>query len=258
MITLSGLVCLRNGESYDYPWRECIQSMLPVCDEVVICEGESTDGTQEAIREWMTREPKLKLCVYPWPNPKGDVDFYVNWIQHGRHHTRGDFLFHNDADEVINEHGQCILSRFKQQTKPGDRISLRCHRYNFWKDTKHLIPPGVCLSHEVIRVAPRDVFMPSDGPHPLGGAIVEMAIRSRMDFFHYGFLRKPEAYFSKSRGLHEAFFNTYDKRLADVEDKGRQWMEEIKDVEWTNQLMSFGWDHPEVIKPWLHARGYAI
>lgn len=257
MITLSGLICLRNGDDLDYCWREAIQSLLPVCDEVVICEGESTDGTQEAVRKWMESEPKLKLCIYPWPDPKGDVDFYVNWIQFGRAHIAGDFLLHCDADEIISEHTQQVLAKFRRDTKPKDRISLKGHRYNFWKDAYHLIPHGVCLSHIVTRVAPRDVFMPSDGAHVLGDKIENMSVQSRVTFYHYGFLRRSKAYFEKSRQLHTMFFGSMsDQRLADAEKSGKEWMAEIRDVEWTNRLLPYEWDHPEIIKPWLRERGH--
>lgn len=255
-VTLSGLVCLKNAIEMDYCWVECIESILPVCDEVVICESGSSDDTCHAIATWMRWEPKLKLCVWPWPNPKGNPNFYIDWIQYGRAHINGDYLFHIDADEIIDEHSQAVLAKFKRDTKPSDRISLIGHRYNFWNDAKHLIPHGVCLSHIVTRIAPKDVFMPSDGAHPEGRAITEMAVPSRVRFYHYGFLRKPEAYFKKSRQLHGAFFNTYDDRLVEAEASGGNWMENIPRVEWTNRLVPFTGEHPEIIKPWLKARGH--
>lgn len=34
---------------YDYPFREAIRSILPLCDEFVVAVGDSTDGTREAV-----------------------------------------------------------------------------------------------------------------------------------------------------------------------------------------------------------------
>src|SRR5438132_6241086 len=102
-MTLGGNVCIRNGNALDYCWREAVQSLLPICDEVVVCDGESTDGTQEEIREWMQREPKIKLCVYPWPDPKGDIDFWVKWLNYSREHLTTDWHIQLDADEVLSD-----------------------------------------------------------------------------------------------------------------------------------------------------------
>lgn len=254
MITLGGNICIRNGFDLDYCFREAIESLLPVCDEVVVCDGESTDGTQEFIRVWMQREPKIKLCVYKWPNPKGDPDFWVSWIQYCRSHITSDYEIQLDADEVLSEKSYPAIQEFKQ-SKRKPRMSFWCNRYNFWRDTKSLIPHGVCLGHRVVRIAPQDVWMPSDGCHALGAEAVEMAVHSGIEIFHYGFLRKTEAFFRKARALQGYFFNGFDQRLADVENKSG-WMTEVEGVEWTSRLMPFEGEHPLIMKNWLKERGF--
>lgn len=255
-MTLGGNVCVRNGDELDYCWREAVLSLLPVCDEVVICDGESTDGTQEAIRDWMNIEPKIKLCVYKWPDPKGDIDFWVNWLNYARLHVRSDFMIQLDADEILSEQSYPAVRAVKDLAYP-QYFSLWCSRYNFWKDERHLIPPGVCLSDRVIRIAPQNVWLPSDGIHRNGGEAVGMARdwREQIQIFHYGFLRKPGAFFKKARALQGYFFDNYDSRLAAVEDD-KNWMTNIKDVEWINQLVEFRGSHPALGKVWLRERGY--
>src|SRR3990167_386089 len=270
MTTLGGNVCIRNGDSLDYCWRECIASLLPVCDTVTVSDGESTDGTQEMIQEWMTREPRLRLCFYPWPDPKGDIDFWVNWLNFCREHVREPFQIQLDADEVLSERSYPIIEAFKRETNPTDRVSLRCHRYNFWKDPQHLIPPGVCCGHRVVRIAPTSVWLPSDGEHPKGAEANLMARNSEIEIMHYGFLRHREAYFKKSRQLHTMFFGGMtDQRMLDVETAAKErsdllvgenaqgnWMEEIKGIEWKDRIVPFAQPHPEVALPWLRAHGW--
>lgn len=265
-ITISGIVPVRNAFNLEYTLAETVESLLPVCDEVVISDGESTDGTQEFIRDWMTREPKIKLCVYDWPNPQGDVDFYVTWLQSLRCHASCTFVLQLDADEILSEHSYPTIERFKAETNPDDRVSLWCRRYNFWKDAQHLIPHGVCLGHRVVRIGPQSVWMPSDGPHPKGSEMIAMAVDSNVEIFHYGFLRRREAFFLKARELQKMFFNSYDPRLAAVERKlilegekaGENWMVEIENVEWINRLIPFSQTHPLVARSWLVARGYKL
>jgi glycosyltransferase involved in cell wall biosynthesis len=254
-MTLGGNICIRNGNDLDYCWREAIASLLPVCDEVVVCDGESTDGTQEEIREWMRLEPKIKLCVYPWPNPKGDVDFWVTWLNFARMHVRSDFMLQLDADEVLCESSYPAIEQIRKLAYP-QYFSVWCDRLNFWGDIQHTIPPGVCLSHRVIRIAPQTVWMPSDGPHPNGGECVSMARswKKPITIFHYGFVRKTGAFLKKARALQEYFFNSYDNRLASVEGDPA-WMHRVPDVEWINRLLPYNGGHPVVAHGWLRERG---
>ena len=103
MTTLGGNVVIRNGTSLDFCWREAIKSLLPVCDVVSVCDAESDDGTQDEIRGWMLREPKLVLCVWPWTDPVGHPDWFVEWINYNREHIQADWQFQLDADEVVHE-----------------------------------------------------------------------------------------------------------------------------------------------------------
>lgn len=252
---LVGLVLVRNCFELDYCFVECIQSLLPVCDQICICDGESTDGTQEAVRKWLEREPKLSLCVYPWPNPKGDPDFYVKWIQYGRDHCQGDYVFHLDADEVLAPWSHARVRAYKgMATEPG--FSVVCNRLNFWRDTSHLIPHGVCCGHEVIRMAPQGMFLPSDGYHVLGEPVTKIAKKSDIDIMHYGFLRQPEAFFKKAKALQGFFFNDYDPRLAQAETFKGVWSTMPGITGWENELLDYKGAHPSVIAPWLKKRGY--
>jgi glycosyltransferase involved in cell wall biosynthesis len=257
-MSLSGLVLIRDGLTLDYCFREAIESLLPVCDEVVVSDGESSDGTQELIRNWQNREPKLKLCVYKWPYPKANIEFYVDWIQQGREHCQGTHIIHLDADEVLDEHSYDAVLEY---SRAAPSHTLRCRRLNFWRNHTHLIPPGVCLGHEVVRLAPQNLWLPSDGAHPNGAEAVMMAVNSRIQIFHYGFLRRPDAYFAKSKLLHGFFFGGYDKRLADVETAMytlgvKNWMDSIEGVEWIDRLVPYDGPHPVVAHQWLRQHGF--
>jgi glycosyltransferase involved in cell wall biosynthesis len=256
-MTLGGNVCIRNGIDLDFCWRESVKSLLPVCDVVVICDGCSDDGTQEEIREWAKTEPKIQLCVYDWPYPKGDIEFWVKWLNYARDHLHTDWHIQLDADEILSEKSYAeVLSR-----KTNYKHTLWCKRYNFWRDHRNLIPSGVALSDRVVRMAPTEVWLPSDGPHPpghIGHKAIEMAVHSNIEIFHYGFLRKRDALFKKDKGLLEMFLNTTDDRMTEVEKRPGNWMEDIKGVEWINSLVHYGGEHPKVIHEWLKQRGYNV
>lgn len=253
MSTLAGCVCIRNGFDLDFPWIQAVESLLPVCDEVVICDGESEDSTQAYARNWSKREPKINLCVYPWPKPKGDADFWVTWLNYAREHIKSDWHFQLDADEILHEKSYDELREFTKRKALKSGIVTR---WNFWQDTAHTIPEGVCLGKHVVRVAPSNIWLASDGPHPKGSEASQISQNTGIEIFHYGFLRHPEAFFKKERALQGFFFDTYDQRLADAEKFEGNWMTKEGVTGWENRLDEYHGKHPEVIKGWLKQRGY--
>ena len=57
---VSGFTFIRNAIKYDYPIVEAIQSILPLCDEVVVAVGNSEDDTLALIQNI---DPKITLLT---------------------------------------------------------------------------------------------------------------------------------------------------------------------------------------------------
>ena len=57
-VVLSGYTTTHNVVKSDYPWRESISSLLGFCDEVVVLDGGSTDGTYETLLAWAEKESR--------------------------------------------------------------------------------------------------------------------------------------------------------------------------------------------------------
>lgn len=265
MITIGGNVSVRNGTQLDYCWKEAVESILPVCDSVVVCDGCSDDGTWEEIQAWAHRDPRIKPLQYAWPPASiATSDFWVDWLNYTREHVREDFHLQLDADEVLCPTAIPTLKHYKATLNKGDRISLHAERLNFWRDSRHLAPHGKLCGNRVIRFAPSDVWLPSDAPHPKADAAVGM-VRDPDEtiyIFHYGFLRKREAFFEKAARCRyyfcgTQFINREDPRISEVRGKAGNWMKEISGIEWSNQLLRCNRKHPKNMVPWLKERGYA-
>jgi hypothetical protein len=253
MPTLGGNVCVRNGFELDYCFIQSIESLLPVCDVVSVCVGTGTDETEAYVRSWMRSEPKISLCIYDWPDPKGDPDFWVKWLNYCREHVRADWHIQLDADEVLHEKSYDGIREF---IKTPNRAATFT-RWNFWQDAQHLIPVDHCLAKYVNRLAPQNVWMASDGEHPKGAQLSNMAIKTPFEIGHYGFLRRSQAFFKKERGLQGMFFNSYDPRLEAVEGDPK-WMHSKAINDWQDKVVEFNGTHPKIIQGWLEARGYKI
>lgn len=251
-MTLGGFLCIRNGLKLDYCFVEAIKSMLPVCDQIVVSESCSNDGTRQVLEQWKTHEPKLKIVDFPWPDPKGDPSFYPMWLNSARRELETEWALYLDADELLHEADYMrILDAAKQ------RRTILAYRYNFWGDAQSLIPIGECCGTEVIRIGPAHLDFPSDYPTPESETISRLAVpQKNIGIYHYGFLREREAFFRKAKAVQRIWANDYDPRLEAADKAGGNWMRNPVTVGWTDRLNRFDGTHPELIKPWLEKRGW--
>jgi glycosyltransferase involved in cell wall biosynthesis len=253
-MNLSGLVCTRNCIDQDYCFVECITSMLTYCDEVVVHDKQSTDGTLEALKEWASRDPRIRVIEGVWENPRGDHGWYVRWINEAKSHVRHGMLLHMDADEVISE-DYATRSAIQACVEKKDAIAL--DRINFVRDARSVIPEGECCGRWVVRVGPSHLHWVSDEPHRRGEVpLLDIAhIEPMARIYHLGFLRRREAFYKKARVVLGAFFNEFDTRLATAESEGGHPFEKFP---WWNRLDRYTGDYPPSVRSWLLARGYSL
>lgn len=258
MTPISGYVCVRNAFKLDYCAELAIKSLLPICDEVLVSDGESDDGTWEFLTTWAELEPKLRIVSYPWPNPHRDITWWTTWLNNTREQLRHPLQLTLDADEVLDPASYPAI-RASASEWPGGRAALWFERLNFWRDAQHLAPRGHVCGDQVARFGPTTLWMPSDEPHPEGEP--ELRLRAgwppnggrQTRIFHYGFLRNEQAMIDKVRVVNGAFFGTMDERLEKAETTGTPWIDLI---EMAAPLQDFNEPHPEITHDWLRKRSY--
>lgn len=252
---ISGFTYCRNAIELDYCVELCIQSLLPFCDEVVVCDRDSTDGTREMLDAWAAREPKLRIVNMPWDNPVAQIDFLVKWMNYTRQFCAYENQMYLDADELLDPASGPLLRQI-----PIDEARV-FHRLNFWINGQTLIPHGRTCSHLVVRYGPTRLPATSDeiyGPGHFPGPEPEIRGIARKDprlrIFHYGFIRKQAAMYAKCRVVLKAFFGSYDDRLVEAEkhpDKTWQDFANYGEV----PCLRFNGEHPAIAHDWLKERG---
>ena len=102
--TLSGYSTTYNCVKQNYPFVESITSLLDVCDEVVVVDGGSDDGTWDVLAALADENPKLviKQIERDWNHPRHAV-FDGMQKAAARDLCTGDFCWQQDVDEVIHE-----------------------------------------------------------------------------------------------------------------------------------------------------------
>jgi len=115
-IMLSGYTTTKNVISSDYPWEASIQSLLGFCDEVVVVDGGSDDGTWEALEKWSEKEVKLRVYQV-----KRDWDNYRFAVFDGQQKAvarslcKGDWCWQMDIDEVVHENDYEKVKKLARQ-----------------------------------------------------------------------------------------------------------------------------------------------
>lgn len=272
---ISGYVCVRNAFKLDYCVELAIQSLLPACDEVVVSDRASDDGTFEFLAAWAEREPKLRLLTYPHPIPQREITWWTAWLNSTRAHLTHPIQLQLDADEVLCPKSIPLIqeaaekaeflddlphdSRLIDQPHMANSGSRWFHRLNFWKDAQHIVPHGNVCGEQVVRMGLTKLWMPSDEPHPEGLPEIQRRAgwppnaQPAMRIFHYGFIRKEQALIDKVRVVNGAFFGTMDDRLLKAEAAGTPW---INEYTFPSPLINYYEEHPEITHAWLRERGY--
>ena len=102
--SVSGYTTTLDCLKHKYPFEDSIRSMIGFCDEVVVVDGGSTDGTWEFLQSWAQNEKKLKIVQNKrdWSHKRFAV-FDGDQKAVARSYCTGDFCWQMDADEVLPE-----------------------------------------------------------------------------------------------------------------------------------------------------------
>jgi hypothetical protein len=99
---LAGFTYVRNGFDYGVPFLESIQSVLPICDEMIVAVGDSNDGTREAIVD--LNSPKIKIIDTVWDmSQREGGKLFATQANIALDNISGEIGFHIQADEVLHE-----------------------------------------------------------------------------------------------------------------------------------------------------------
>ena len=146
---VSGFTYVRNGLTYDYPFLEAIQSVLPVCDEFIAVVGNSSDGTREAIEA--LGDSRVKIIDTIWDEQMNTMGRrYAEQANIGLDHVTGDWAFHIQADEVVHEEDLPAIRSAMEKYFYNKKVDGFLFRFiNFFGDYSHFAPSRRFHQHEI-------------------------------------------------------------------------------------------------------------
>ena len=99
--TISGYTTIYNGIKSNMPIIEAINSISPYCDEVVVLDGMSTDGTWELLQDTFRNDKKVKLFQKKYDMDIPGIDGQQKAFS--RALCCGEFCIQFDADQIFED-----------------------------------------------------------------------------------------------------------------------------------------------------------
>ena len=120
---ISGFMIVKNVLEQGYPFVEAIASALPICEEFLISDGYSTDGTFETIEKISKLNSKVKVFRQEWPNIKS-ANALTEVTNGLRKKCRFEYIFSVQANEIIHEDSAPFIKALPNMLPYADTFSF--------------------------------------------------------------------------------------------------------------------------------------
>ena len=245
---LSGFTLVRNAVKLDFPIVPAIESILEVCDEVVVNVGKSDDGTRDLIAS--IRDPRVRILDTEWDFTKKNIMLSIE-TQRAMDACRGSWGIYIQADEVLHERGAQILKQKIAEWDKDERVEGLLVRYlHFYGVLDRVATSRRWYRREVrcIRLG-RDIH-PYQGAQGFRVGPKDRKIRARPTdavMFHYGWARPARAIKEKLE-VSKTIYPWSAERSEREQERGY--------LEWTPLLRHFTGAHPAAARAWIAERSH--
>ena len=242
---VSGFTVIRNAIKYDYPIVEAIQSILPLCDEVVVAVGNSDDNTLELIQNI---DPKIRIIETIWDDSLregGRVLAVETDKAFAAISTDSDWAFYIQGDEVIHEKYHPAILAAMQKYKDDLKVEGLLFDYKHFYGSYDYIGSSLSWYLDEIRIVRnrKDIFSYRDAQGFRKQPNEKLNVKKIDAYvYHYGWVKAPEVMQKKQESFHKMWHDD-------------TWVEEnvVKAVEFDyqskiDQLKLFNETHPLVMQ----------
>jgi hypothetical protein len=242
---VSGFTVIRNAIKYDYPIVEAIQSILPLCDEVVVAVGNSDDNTLELIQNI---DPKIRIVETIWDDSLregGRVLAVETDKAYAAISADSDWAFYIQGDEVIHEKYHPVILAAMQKYKGDLKVEGLLFNYKHFYGSYDYIGSSLSWYLDEIRIIRnrQDIFSYRDAQGFRKLPNQKLSVKKIDAYvYHYGWVKAPEVMQKKQESFHKMWHDD-------------SWVEEnvVKAVEFDyqskiDQLKLFDETHPLVMQ----------
>lgn len=246
-MTISGFTFVRNAILYDFPLRESLESLLQLCDEIVVAVGASDDATLDAVRSVDSR--KIKVIETVWDDSKREGGrVYAEQTDIALARCSGDWCVYLQADEVLHEDDIDTCRRAIEEADADPRIEALIFRYLHFYGSYDYVGAGRTWYRREVRAVRNTGEVISWGDaqgfrkkSAKGEAVHLRALQCDVRVFHYGWVRSPKVQGRKQQAAHRYWHDDH-------------WIEEhipsadAFDYSGAHELVEFQGSHPRVMQ----------
>jgi hypothetical protein len=111
-VTISGFMILKNAISQGYPFLEAIVAALPICDEFLISDGYSLDGTWDALQFlYRGHSDKIRLFRDEWRGPVRSGEILAVMTNVLLERCTGSYCLYIQGNDILHE---CYLQTLRR------------------------------------------------------------------------------------------------------------------------------------------------
>jgi hypothetical protein len=241
---VSGFTIVRNAIKYDYPIKEAILSILPLCDEVIVAVGNSEDDTLGLIRSIPSN--KIKIIETIWDDNlreggkvlAAETNKALDEIS-----KESDWAIYIQADEVMHEKYYDNIQNAMLEYKDHHKVEGLLFKYLHFYGSYDYIGDSRKWYRNEIRIIKNDKqirsYKDAQGFRKNNKKLRVKLIDAYI--YHYGWVKPPEAQQAKQK--------TFNKLWHDDE-----WMK--KNISSSNEfdysqidsLAHFTGSHPKIME----------
>lgn len=243
---VSGITFIKHGLTLGYPIRESIESIEPLCDEVIINVGYEDpslmqdDGTYNYLTNYFTH-PKFKFFKSWWdPALTHNGEILAQQTNLAMARATGKYLQYIQGDEVVHEDDLSIIHDQIMEMERNPRIEGLIFKYlHFYGNVDVVQKTRHVYRREVRLVRNRDVksWKDAQGFRKMDNTkLVCKNIDARI--FHYGWARKEQVMNRKIKSFEKLYHG--NRHEANDFNYERIW-----------GLKRFDESHPSVMDEWI-------
>lgn len=237
---ISGFTFVRNAVKFDYPVREAILSILPLCDEFIVSIGNCDDGTEDLIKSII--DPRIKIYHSVWDDSLrhgGRVLAVETDKAYEKVSPDADWVFYVQGDEVLHEKYLPIVKDALQQYHHDTNVDGLLFKYIHFYGSYDYIGEAMRWYRKEIRIIRRrpDIFSYRDAQGFRKLPNKKLNVKEIDAYiYHYGWVRPPKAMYIKQH----SFGQLYNGSTASIPENDFDYSE-------IDALSKFTGTHPSVM-----------
>ncbi len=208
---VAGFSFVRNALLYDYPVKESILSILPLCDEFIIAIGKSEDDTLNYIKSFAVNKIKIIETVWDDTLREGGKVLAVETNKAFSEISNDfDWAFYIQADEVVHEKFYSEIIRNMELWKDDKKVDGLLFNYlHFYGSYDYIADSPKWYRNEIRIVRPNDgIFSYKDAQGFRKQNCKHLNVKKIDAYvYHYGWVKKPEIMQQKQQNFHKLWHN---------------------------------------------------